>query len=291
MELTQLRYFMKVAETEHITKSAKELHITQPTLTQAIHKLEEELEVPLFVSKGRNIVMTEYGKYLKKRLEPLMDSLDKIPDELATMANLSTETIHMNVLAASSIVIESIINYKQKEKDINFQILQNPQNELFDITITTKLFYQQDLGKYDSYVCAEKIYLAVPNNDKYRNIDSVNLSDMKNEGFVSLFGSKQFRYICDQFCKFSGFEPKIIFESDNSNDVKNMIAANLGIGFWPEFTWGRIDNNKIKLIEIEEPICQRDIIVSYNKNKVDNRYVEDYYSYLTGYIEEKRNIK
>lgn len=291
MELTQLRYFMKVAKTEHITKSAKELHITQPTLTQSIHKLEEELSVPLFVSKGRNIVMTEYGKYLNKRLEPIIDSLDKIPDELATMANLSTETIHMNVLAASSIVIESIINYKQQEKELNFQILQNPQNELFDITITTKLFYQQELSKYDNYVCAEKIYLAVPNNEKYENINSVKLSDMREEGFVSLFGSKQFRYICDQFCKFSGFEPKIIFESDNSNDVKNMIAANLGIGFWPEFTWGRIDNNKIKLIEIEEPVCQRDIIVSYNKNKVDNSHVEEYYRYLTQYIEEKRKIK
>lgn len=291
MELTQLRYFMKVAETEHITKSAKELHITQPTLTQSIHKLEEELSVPLFVSKGRNIVMTEYGKYLNKRLEPIMDSLDKIPDELATMANLSTETIHMNVLAASSIVIESIINYKQQEKELNFQILQNPQNELFDITITTKLFYQQELSKYDNYVCAEKIYLAVPNNEKYKNINSVKLSDMREEGFVSLFGSKQFRYICDQFCKFSGFEPKIIFESDNSNDVKNMIAANLGIGFWPEFTWGRIDNNKIKLIEIEDPVCQRDIIVSYNKNKVDNSHVEEYYQYLTQYIEEKRKMK
>ena len=136
-------------------------------------KLEEELSVPLFVSKGRNIVMTEYGKYLNKRLEPIMDSLDKIPDELATMANLSTETIHMNVLAASSIVIESIINYKQQEKELNFQILQNPQNELFDITITTKLFYQQELSKYDNYVCAEKIYLAVPNNEKYKNINSV----------------------------------------------------------------------------------------------------------------------
>ena len=247
--------------------------------------------MPLFVSKGRNIVMTEYGKYLNKRLEPIMDSLDKIPDELATMANLSTETIHMNVLAASSIVIESIINYKQQEKELNFQILQNPQNELFDITITTKLFYQQELSKYDNYVCAEKIYLAVPNNEKYKNINSVKLSDMREEGFVSLFGSKQFRYICDQFCKFSGFEPKIIFESDNSNDVKNMIAANLGIGFWPEFTWGRIDNNKIKLIEIEDPVCQRDIIVSYNKNKVDNSHVEEYYQYLTQYIEEKRKMK
>ena len=290
MEFTQIKYFLKVAETQHITRSAKELHVTQPTLTQSIHRLEENLSVPLFVPRGRNIVLTEYGKYLQKKVTPLMEMFDKIPDELATMAKLETETIHMNVLAASSLVIEGIIDYKQHKKDLNFQILQNPQNELFDITITTKLFYQQDFDSTDSYVCAEKIYLAVPNTGKYADMDSVKLSDVKDEGFVSLFGSKQFRYICDQFCKFSGFEPKIIFESDNASDVKNMIAANLGIGFWPEFTWGAIDSNNVKLLEIEEPICQRDIIISYNMNKVDNGNVIDFFQYLIKYIEDRRNI-
>lgn len=291
MEITQIKYFLKVAETQHITKSAKELHVTQPTLTQSIHRLEQSLSVPLFVSRGRNIVLTEYGKYFQKKMIPLMEQFDKIPDELATMAKLETETIHMNVLAASSLVIEGIIDYKQKEKDLNFQILQNPQNELFDITITTKLFYQHDINVTDSYVCAEKIFLAVPNNEKYAGIDSIKLADVRDEGFVSLFGSKQFRYICDQFCKFSGFEPKIIFESDNASDVKNMIAANLGIGFWPEFTWGAIDSHKVKLLEIEEPVCQRDIIISYNMNKVDNGNVIDFFRYLVKYIEDRKNIK
>ena len=61
MELTQLRYFLKVAELQHITRASEELHIAQPALTQTIHKLEKELEVPLFGIKGRNIVLT--GKF------------------------------------------------------------------------------------------------------------------------------------------------------------------------------------------------------------------------------------
>ena len=63
MELTQLRYFLKVAELQHITRAAEELYIAQPALTQTIHRLENELEVPLFSAKGRNIVLTKYGHF------------------------------------------------------------------------------------------------------------------------------------------------------------------------------------------------------------------------------------
>ena len=55
------------------------LHIAQPALTKSLKGLEEELEVPLFAKKGRNIVLTSYGKYLQSRLEPLITAMDEIP--------------------------------------------------------------------------------------------------------------------------------------------------------------------------------------------------------------------
>ena len=79
MELTQLRYFLKVAELEHITRASEELHIAQPALTQTIHRLESELEIPLFVNKGRNIFLTEYGKYFYKRLKRLLTEIYDLP--------------------------------------------------------------------------------------------------------------------------------------------------------------------------------------------------------------------
>ena len=51
MELTQLKYFLEVARTQHVTKSAETLNVAQPALTQAIHRLEKELDVPLFAQK------------------------------------------------------------------------------------------------------------------------------------------------------------------------------------------------------------------------------------------------
>ena len=56
MELTQLRYFAEAARLQHITRAAEQLHIAQPALTQALHRLEAELEVPLFVQRGRGVV-------------------------------------------------------------------------------------------------------------------------------------------------------------------------------------------------------------------------------------------
>ena len=207
------------------------------------------------------------------------------------MVALEGETIHMNVLAASGLVMEAIIEYKKEHEDINFQLQQNSESELYDIAVTTKLFYLGEDEK-NRFACAEEIYLAVPRNPRYRDRTSIRLAEVEEEGFISLLGSREFRYICDRFCQHAGFTPKIIFESDNPSAVKNMIAANMGIGFWPEFTWGSIENEHVKMLKIEEPICQRDIIIHYNRNKTDSRNVVDFYSFLTEFFENrKRNIR
>lgn len=292
MELTQLKYFLEVAKTQHITKSAEILHIAQPSLTQSIHRLEEDVGVPLFISKGRNITITEYGKFFQDRLTPLIEELDKLPEQLQIMANLSSETIHLNVLAASEIVTEAIIEYKNDrndQKEINFQLLQSQKSDIYDIEVNTKMPYQVNgIEQNNKFVCNEKIFIAVPNNSKFRGKKSIKLKDMMNEGFISLFGSKNFRIICNKFCHRVGFQPKIIFESDSPTAVKNMIAANLGVGFWPEFTWGVIQNDGVLLLEIEDIFCSRDIVVSYNLNKLDNRNVIDFFEYLKNYFELHR---
>ena len=253
MEIMQIRYFLEAAKTKHMTNSAKNLHITQPALTQAIRRLEKDLGVPLFTARGRNVILTEYGKYLQRKLEPLMEQLDAIPEQLKMMIALEGETIHMNVLAASGLVMEAIIEYKKDHEEIHFQLQQNSESELYDIGVTTKLFY---LGQDEEnrFACGEEIYLAVPENQRYRGKTSVRLAEVADEGFISLLGSREFRYICDRFCQHAGFTPRIIFESDNPSAVKNMIAANMGIGFWPEFTWGSIENERVRLLKIEEPV-------------------------------------
>ena len=82
MELLQLRYFLVAAQYQHMTKAAEHLQIAQPALSQAIHRLEAELGVPLFERKNRSIELNDEGKFLQKRLIPILSSLDRLPEEL-----------------------------------------------------------------------------------------------------------------------------------------------------------------------------------------------------------------
>ena len=65
-----------------------------------------------------------------------------------------------------------------------------------------------------------------------------------------------------------------------------MIAARMGIGFWPEYTWGRLDNDQVRLLPITEPLCQRDILFDYRANKVDNTAVSGFFAFLQRFCQE-----
>lgn len=291
MELTQLRYFLEVAKTQHVTKSAETLHVAQPALTQAIHRLENELEVPLFSSKGRNIVLTPYGKYFYEKLEPLLKSLSELPENLREMAKSENATIHLNVLAASSLVTEAIIEYQKIDDALHIQIHQNEKNDMDDIRVTTEISartHENKTSDDSNFICTEKIFLAVPNIQEFQEKKEITFEGIKSIGqkwgFVSLLGSKHLRSICDKYCADAGIKPNIIFESDNPASVKNMIAANIGIGFWPEFSWGALDTSRVRLLKITKPDCKRDILITCKKNKAENSHVENFYKFLTGYF-------
>lgn len=166
---------------------------------------------------------------------------------------------------------------------------QKPGSDLYDVGVTTRLFYQHDDQRSNSeYVCTERIFMAVPARGRYANWKSIRLEEVADEGFISLQGTSQLRLICDAFCRHKGFTPQVIFESDNPGAVRNMIAANMGVGFWPEFTWGRIDTDRVKLLPIEDPVCHRDLILTCRENKADATQVRAFFEFLTGYFEKRR---
>lgn len=285
MELSHLRYFLEVAKNEHITKSAQNLCIAQPALTHAIHKLEDELDVPLFENKGRNIKLTEYGKFFYQQLEPLYLDIMNLPKQLKAMASKDNSTVFLNILAASSSVAKAVIVYKQMDPNLNFNLIQNEESKLFDVCIRTYADYKEIPEEgVNHFIFSEQIHLAVPNTSKYKQRTEISLKEIEDENFIELYGSKQFRAICNDYCKKIGFSTHIAFESDSADVVKEAIAAGIGVGFWPEYSWGKIDKRRIRLLKITDSVFKRDIIITYKKNKQNNSKAENFYNFLTNYL-------
>lgn len=147
MNLMHLRYFCKLAETQHYTLAASELYISQPGLSGAISLLEEELGIHLFEKKGRNIRLTKYGKefysYVKESLKVLDEGISVAQEHSGKLSGT------IDIVSITTILgdyIPSIIsNFKKKYPKINFRvhqgqtndILQSLKNESYDIGFCT----------------------------------------------------------------------------------------------------------------------------------------------------------
>ncbi len=292
MELSQLRYFCAVAETQHVTQTAERLHIAQPALTQSIRRLERELGVPLFAPKGRGIELTAYGSFLYRKLAPVLKTLEQLPRELAAMADLERDTIHMNVLAASTLLTASVIAYKRQRREAHFQLLQSGEAEHCDLTVYTALPDQALPSGGPAFYCEERFYLAVPRGGPYAGRTAIRLEEAAGEEFILLGGSyRQLRALCDRFCAQAGFRPKVIFESDSPATVRNLIAAGVGVGFWPEFTWGAVDEAEVLLLPIESPDCRRRLVVRCGQGREAKETVQRYYRFLEDYFRSFADVQ
>lgn len=288
MELQKLRYFYAVAKFQHMTRAAEQLCIAQPALSQAIKSLEAELQVELFVKKGRNIALTQYGVYLKERLETILPEIDSIPAELDKMKKRENKTVKLNILAASAFVINAIVKYRKIQPDVVFDFEQNELRSDCDIVITTNsLAHSSTTPCKKRFVKKEEIYLAVPKTSQYAQRGSIDLKEVRDEEFVLLSSARLFGVICNEFCASAGFYPKVLFESDSPTAVQNIISTGTGVAFWPEYSWGELPNDSIALLPVREPECSREIIIELYQTLPLSKYAEEFYEFLLKQINKK----
>lgn len=286
MELLQLRYFLVTAKYEHMTKAANALRIAQPALSQSIKRLEQELGVTLFDREKRGIRLNENGEFLKKQITPILETLDELPAALQENANQQLHTIHLNILAASRLITDCIIEYKQLHPEVNFRLHQKTDHEQADVSITT-ISPGEPLPENSRRILKETFFLAVPANSAYAKQDFIFLSEMKEEGFINLSSNRPIRRICERFCLDSGFTPRTVGESDNPETIRNLIAAGLGVSFWPEYSWKLLSNENIALLPIKQPTCERDIILTVRPDHISKNVLEDFCQYLSEYTKRE----
>lgn len=292
MDLNKLRYFLVVAETEHVTQAANILGISQPALTRAIHRLEEELGVTLIAGEGRNIRLTEEGLFLKQHAAQAMRTLDEAEHAVKIFSKQWQQTIEVCIESASAVVVDAIARYSREHPEVAFTVSQDEETRSSDIVVKTVsnitsafASYHKEgpaVGKTNAAVAkakgmmdharerfTERIGIAVPISLRPSLPEMLSLADLRTAHFICLAGRRGFRRQCDLLCKHYGFAPHLAFESDNPSVVRKMIALGLGVGFWPEHSWGPVDPEKTLWQPLVEEGFQRTISIELTSQGIE----------------------
>ena len=142
MNYNYLRYFSVLAQVEHYTLAAARLGISQPSLSSAIHHLEDELGgIRLFEKVGRNIRLTEEGRYFQEKVDAALQELNTASMTLRESKVSAPVLIRLGVVSGtvSGTVSREIAAYLQQNDRIRFRLLESSAEDLMDMVRQEKL--------------------------------------------------------------------------------------------------------------------------------------------------------
>lgn len=140
MELRQLKYFARVAETLNFSEAARELCVTQSTLSQQIKQLEGELETPLLLRNSRKVALTEAGKLILPHVRHAIHEAELCTEKINDLNHLSAGTLSIGVTYSfSPVLTETLLTFMKRYPQIKLNICYKPMSELMELLMERKI--------------------------------------------------------------------------------------------------------------------------------------------------------
>lgn len=240
MEIYQLRYFVAVAETGSFTKAATRSFVSQPSLSQQIANLEEELGQTLFHRLGRSIALTEAGHDLLERARRILAEADNAIREIKESAAAGHRVSAGAIQTVAHFFFPAVLAYcRANDIRLKLRSYENFRPRL----VTAVLEGEMDLALVSTPVSeprltqvplfTEPLLLAVSADHPLARADQVGIPDLKEENFILMGEGSS---LSDQVRRLSGdyeFEPRIAHRCAQIATVKSLTAMGLGVSILP----------------------------------------------------------
>ncbi|MGM9951146.1 MAG: LysR family transcriptional regulator [Lysinibacillus sp.] len=243
MELRQLRYFVEVAEREHISEAAEHLHVAQSAISRQIANLEEELGAPLFERIGRNVKLTPIGKIFLTHTITALKAIDFAAKQVEEYLDPAKGTIKIGFpTSLASYVLPTVISaFKKEYPDVSFHLRQGTYKFLIDAVKNRELnlaflgpLPPKDEAINTTILFSENIHALLPANHRLAKNEHINLVDLRSENFVLFPEGYILHKVAVEACRSAGFVPAITSEGEDMDALKGLVAAGIGVTLLPE---------------------------------------------------------
>ena len=268
MDNYQLHCFRIVADYQNITQAAEYLHISQPSLSQTIRRLENDLGYPLFHRSHKKISLNDSGKYLYNRVCQLEEFLDNTRDELDRMNNITKPVVTLHVGCASMLLPRLLIYLKSNYPMIEFQVFQwsdGEKNRESGIWLLASPKSSNDIVLLD-----ESFSLAMPAGHELTQKNKIYLSDLINESFIQLTNEWSLQSTVNRELVNKNFTPNITMHFDNPALMREILQNKMGMAFIPSITWNIHNPLNVIIKNVEDFNIHRKIYLHLPENNPSN---------------------
>lgn len=242
MELRQLRYFVTLAEVQNFHRAAERLSISQPPLTVAIRKLEEELGAPLFLRGPRGVSLTPAGRAALDIARAALAQADRLRE--AVREGIAGERGRLRVGFVGSAIFELLPRiipaYRRRFPHVELILAEANSLEIArrlcsgELDVGLVRLPLLEIAAVDVQVIdQDELYAAVHIGSRFARADNVPLSALAQEPFILHSRLSVLHAIALMACHDAGFVPQVAQEAEQINAVLSLVHSGLGVALVP----------------------------------------------------------
>jgi DNA-binding transcriptional LysR family regulator len=277
--LWELECFVAVAEELHFSNAAKRLHISQPPLSRQIQALEKKLGVQLLRRKTRTVELTLPGEVFLQDAREILRHLDRASSAAHRSGGGETERLRLGFISAllGSDLMEVLRSFRDQRPTCQLELLDLPaadqfsriQNGTLDCGLIGGVPAKHSSDLKFLVWKTERWLVGLPERHPSSVKAVLSLQELRNEKWVltSRATAPAFRERIDKLCTAAGFRPRVVLESDRTQAVLAMVAAENGIGMFTETIARLIDRGVVfRPLNTQKAVLQHNLVWQADKH-------------------------
>lgn len=301
MELRQLEYFVAIVETGSFSRAAERCNITQPSLSQQIIKLEQELGHALFDRLGRSIAITEIGELFYPRALSILSDVQQAKYIVTDGYTPEDSELAIGIIPtlAPFLLAHAVKNFQAAYPSASLKILEETTEVLVDALLNASLdIIYVSLPLNNNKVKTESLFteqllIALPQDHELAKKPKLTAQDLDTLPFIRLTDQNCLANQLDTFCYMQQIDPPVVYQTSNLTTTMELVQSGIGVSLVPACSIGSTKQGLI-FKPIADNTATRVIVTARHKGRPQsilsqafNRFIRQAWENVTYEVENK----
>ena len=294
MQIHQLRYMLEIAKEKNISAAAKNLFLSQPSLSQQIINLEKELSIPLLIRHSKSVSLTDAGEQFIVSAQRIINELDQLSELMHKYSILEKGMLHIGILWIADYLnlCQVLTDYHDLYPGITYSLkvhgsatllkmlFDRSLNAAFIISSDAELAAQEDL--YYKKIANDSYVTVISNQNPLSKKEFLTMEDLRFENIIIPAKESSFRKELDQLFDRHFLTPNILCETSQSDIVIQLVSQNFAIGFSSYSIALSLKNEHFSIVPLKEPLYRNVYYVTL-KELLDYPSIRSFTSFVEQY--------